>query len=1091
MHALAEQQSSKVCAGALLLAVKRGYENIAKAQNGAKIVKIGAVRRNISMAEIILNALIEGEIDSNEIINGILSGEFESESEVFKETEEKCPYKEFVPYFLIFVKERLSRNLSREQILTCSPKRYSSSNQEASRVKSHSRTNLLSKFDDQDKDSKGRDCFSKSVDSSSKSGKNDGKHRENRKANSSRKQKRADLNSSRANSSSGLSSFWRRPSDGITSVPLTSTPQASKQNQKRRITPTLVTHDKLDFKETEEVQSLFEKSSIVDSAESSLDSSGSISNGSAFDRKMKNLEKSMRNRKRNERKRIPLAAFLAKEGDTNNDKKIENVALQESVEEKMVDISHEASKTDDSVENSKIPSVKGVLGCDMQDFETEENEEVISLKKISNLDQLTAFVEIYVCILLENLISNMSVEVFFLYTVLNCNLDQESAGGVDGILLESVESCVYFAAKVLEGAKVLSSAFDVATLNSIVRNKRIKFLAPGLVNFTINELENISQQDSSALQKFSISPSLGVPFQVECSNRRVFASDRYFYSFSKMRDKFYGLLRKWEESHLNDNWNIEKELGEKFQVFFFDFLDFPTYSQFSQLFVAQLIEMSSQDFTGLYNREEPSSAGFLGYLKSSNPSKFQKLQSRFFAPMSSHGPCPKPYFSDVENFFKLFMEKSCNYHFLVHLKEALVQRILAINSTDYTAYFSENDGPRYSESFTSVRSEYFVCVTEARILAKFLGYIVFSSYDCDNQSKAQNKESLIGKVSFQHFDPLESLKESLRNGKLLITVPWIVQYLGLMDEMSLINKLNHSAFILLAQLYRSEILRLRVTGLNWLFILLQLGWLFEQPLILAHMPFYQLLVPKESISQEGIQLSDWRSGSGTEFISKPLLTRFCPYINEAKNALAKTGSGSLRKIKPLTRIDKLPVVDAKKLLKESMVADFFKYKPKYFKETADFVIDRLCNNLKLNTNEELMPTILKSALASLKDVVSIQEDRHLEIEHLKQQNSAFLKQTLSVTKSELKMKLVGLCDEQFERNAEDVLAKLLPVDVDKRVVKVAAKIVSYEVKQKADEWYSLKVEELYEKELSTAFNKFLMGELKRVNRNFNQNLTFP
>ena len=1031
------------------------------------------------MAEILLNRLIEGSIDSKIFTDGIESGNVQDQPVLAKELGDKSFLKEFVPCFLTFVKEKLSRNLSKNQILSCSPKRYSTSNKEVAKNQNNSRTSLLSKFDEQG--GKARGLTPKSADSfmAKTKQKNWRSFSEsNKKSNPSRNPKRVDLNSNTTVSQT------RSTSAKLDIAPLTSTPQVNKQIQKRRITPTLVTPDKGSFHERRETQSLFENSPIIETSDSSLDSSGSVSGNFAFDRKIKNLEKSMRNRRRNEKERMPLSAFL-ESNERISGKKTMVVDASKPRSEDLGNFSKDSEKMFSDAESFESLAVKV---AEKGESSVLENEDIILVKKISNMEQMTAFINIYACILLQNLISNISLELYFLYSVVNCSIEPHAETEADEVIFESVESCVYFAAKVLESARLLSAVFDVATLNLIAQNKRLQFLAPSLIKLVVNKLSDISFQNSSSAPQLSFSSSLGVPFQVEGNNRKAFSTDRYFYSFSKMRDKFYGLLRRWEENHLKNEWNMEKDLGEKFQVFFFEFTEHPTYSQFSQLFVSQLIEMSSQDFSGLLSRNEPSSASLLDYLKSSNPSKFQRLQERFFTPMTSQGPCPKPYFSDIETFFKLFIDKSCNYHFLVHLRDTLVCRILAINSSDFLLQFGRGDGTDDNEALMQARNDYSVHLTEARILSKFLGYIVFAPYESDNQSTNQNTDLLKGDIILQPFKPDAIIATAVEEGKLLITVPWMAQYLSLMDEKSLMLKVNQSAFCLLVQLYRAPNLRIQEAGLNGMFILFQLGWLFEQPHISSHAPFYQLL--GDGSTNWNKQLSDWRSSNVTDFISRSLLLRFCPFINEVKNVLSKTGTGSLRKIKPLTHVDKMPVVDSEKILKENMIQDFFKYKPKYFKETADFVVDRFCNNLKLDVNTRLMPEVLKDATETLKKSVIIEEGKFLEIENLKQQNSAFLKQTLSISKSELEAKLQTECDGYCKESGHDVLVKMLPGDVDARVVDVAVKIVSYEVKQKMNEWTSHKLNELYEKELNTAFNRLLMGEVKRCNKSLNNSSSF-
>ena len=1038
----------------------------------------------MKMAERLLSALIEGSIDPVIVINGIQSGTFVDPSGNFIDLDNRGFLQEFVPCFLTFVKDKLSQNLASDHILSFSPKRHYVSSEERRNNMINFQANQQLRYGNKGKKLRPDESRVRSAENLMLKVKQHGVRslsEKNPQSNVSCKPRSINLNSSQSGDSSNMSQLNLSFADHSTDCsPQTSTPQVMRQNPKRRITPTLVTPEKGMFHQKGETRRLFETSLVLETSDSSQDSSGSLSAMFPFDRKSRHLDKVKRGRKRNE---IPLSAFLGNE-ERLREKKTEVESPNKVVEISDENVCKESSENGTDRKNGNDSSDKENLNVPLNEADVIETEDLIFMKKISDMVQMKSFIKIYACALMENLVSNILAELYFLHGVFNYNSKHHSTADTDEVIFDSIESCVYFTAKVLEETKHLSAVFDMATLSLISQNKRLQLLAPGLVEFVNNKLNDLSLQNRLSVSQLNFSSSLGVPFQVEGNNRKLFSSDRYFYSFSKMRDKFYGLLRKWEENHLKHDWSIENELGGKFQTFFFEFREFPVYSQFSQLFIAQLIEMSAQDFSGLLNKDEPQSSGLLEYLKSTNPSKFQRLQERFFSPMISQGPCPKSAFSDVEAFFKLFIDRSCNFYFQVHLRNNLISRILAINSIDFASQVGNDEGADDSEALYQIRSEYSLHVTEAKILAKFLGYVVFSPYETDDQSKHQCQDILRNDIITQPFNPNGILNESVNKGKLLVTIPWMVQYLSYMNETSLKLRVNRDAFTQLIHIYRLQGLRFKEANLNGMFILLQLGWLFEQPLISSHVPFYQLL--ENSPKCWNKELCDWTSSNGTAFISKSLLIRFCPYISEIKNVLSKAGSGSFRKIKPLTHIDKVPIVDSEKILRENMMQDFFKYKPKYFKETADFVIDRFCANLKLSINTTLVPGVLKDAMETLKESVFIDEGICLEIESLKQHNSALLKRTLSVSKPDLEGKIQCLCDEYCKERSQDVLAKLFPVDVDERVLHTAAKIVTYDVKQKMQEWISHKVNDQYEDDLNGAFHKLLMGEVKRCSKSLDR-----
>ena len=1042
------------------------------------------------MAEDLLNALIEGSIDHNAIINGIEHNEISSNVNIQLQLhqDEFSIVREFVLHFLNFVKGKLSRNLSEQQLASCSPKRSASFSAASRKNGIRTRTSLTSRFNDEDvkQESKSFDRGSKSLDNSlSFRSKENGRKSLNRKGNQLKKPRRVGLNGiNTSNEPMPEKKFISRgfdESNKLMCTPLTSTPQINRQNQKRRITPTLVTQDKEPLQKNNETRSLFESSPVIDISESSLDSSESSCNSSLFEKKIKSFEKSMRNRKRNTNK-ISLSAFLSSE-----EKKTTTVLAASKPNEvasgiKLLSVNEsleESSEINQSVNQSSSMCLK-------ESF-IDEYSDVVSIEHISDKKQLDVFVEVYKFILLENLISNICMELYFLFSVVNCNIRDHQPKEKDEVIFESVESCIYFAAKVLDGVTTLTRILDMGTLIQISQNKRLQSFAPDLVQFSKKELNELGSSSGSSIKFFNTSTSLGVPFLIEGHNRKTFISDRHFYSFSKMRDKFYGLVRVWEENHANHAWHLEKELGEQFQSFFFEFREFPAYAQFSQLFVAQLIELGSQDFSVIGNREDSVSTSLLTYMKETNPEKLQQLQKRFVIPMILQGPCPKPYFSDAEMFFRLFIERSCNYHFSMHLKDALLFHLLEINKSDFQAQSGNLENSEDTDSMQQVRSDYSMHIAKARTLAKFLGFVVFSPYETDSRSKSQTDEFGEAKADIQPFDPHVILCQANQARRLIVTIPWLVLYLSMMDELSLKRKTNLSTFQYLASLYRSPCYKFKEKGtfLNHVFILLHLGWLFEQPKISAEIPFYQMLVQKVDDYKESAK--DCNSLDGSDIISKSVLIRFCPYLSELKSVLMSTGVGAVRKIKPLTHREKISSsVDAKQQLKETMIHDFFKFKPKYFKETTDFVAERFCSNMKAKAVIELIPDAVKKAVDFIERNIVTGDNEITEFGDLKQRNDPFFKQALLSSKSELVNAFICHFHECCGSNAFVVLSKLLTDDIHVKVVEAAAKIVSHDVLQELKKWIDRKLTETFEKELFAAYTRLLMGRVKRHNKSVNE-----
>eukprot|EP00112_Aurelia_sp_Birch-Aquarium-sp1_P006033 Seg1674.3 transcript_id=Seg1674.3/GoldUCD/mRNA.D3Y31 product=Codanin-1 protein_id=Seg1674.3/GoldUCD/D3Y31 len=1049
------------------------------------------------MAEELLNAIIDGSLNYEVIIQAIKAGklpELDVNISSNKTHDEIDVITDFVPHFINFVKSKLSSCLTPHQLASCSPKRPPpfKRGKHRSETKPAKRGSLFVKNGNSDATSKSHNVskdHSKSVDSylSGRSKQVAGKHAKQQNT-QSRKPRRIALNPN--NESEFLKSPFDEASveNKINGGEQMKSAQQGKKQEKRRITPTLLTPTTEPLQENEKAKHLFETSSVFETPESSVDSDGSPSYATPFDKKMKKLERTMRGKRRTDSAKMPLSAFLSSDDKFEDGTEAQTSIIGTPVKPLTPNVNKSCTQrlTSSPISVGEIKKAKPALSKILLSCDAPQREHELHFTEDSLQDKhrLNAFAEIYKCILLENLASNITVELYFLFSVLNCKLEKESQDLCDEVIFESKESCIYFSAKVLSGAKSLLAILDKRALRMISENKRLLVLAPELIVIIQEKLsEELNTSSASSMKSFNFSTSLGVPFQME-NNRKAFLSDRYFYSFSKMRDKFYRLVRIWEENHLDNDWNIEMELGEQFQSFFHDYEEFPTYHQFSQLFVAQLIEMSSQDFSGMFSRDEGTSTSLLSYLKNTNPAKFQLLQERFVMPLISEGPCPKPSFTDVEKFFKVFIDRSSNYGFITHLKNTLIVRLLEINMGNVSWNIHLDESADENDNFSAARNDISIRLSEARILAKLLGYIVFLPYVADSLSRKAPDDCSGKALVIQPFEPNNILTEAVKNHHLIVTVPWLVIYLSMMDRISLKSQINREVFQNLAAIYRSQNLRLQQRDLSYdkLFILIQLGWLFEQPVIVEGLPFYKMLASNDL--PKVLPLENGKRLDMQPIITKAMMIRFCPYLTEFRMVLTNVGVSSVRKITPLTHKEKIPIADTNDQLKEKMIEDFFKYKPKYFKESTDFVTERFCSNLKHEANTDKVPKFIKNAITSLEGNVEFNDGEKLELDSMKQKNNAiFMKQT-SIAKAELTTEMKSTCDEYCNKNASDVVSKLLPADVDKRVTETAANIVSYDVKKKLNEWVKQKLLDFFENELKAAYNRLLMSILKKNNKSF-------
>lgn len=109
-----------------------------------------------------------------------------------------------------------------------------------------------------------------------------------------------------------------------------------------------------------------------------------------------------------------------------------------------------------------------------------------------------------------------------------------------------------------------------------------------------------------------------------------------------------------------------------------------------------------------------------------------------------------------------------------------------------------------------------------RVLAKFLGFLEFLPY------RTPSPDSLLpARAMCQSFDLLPCIHEAAERGHLSITLPWVVQYLSMMDTQAPL--LQHYSTLLqkLVAVYRSIPLENPQVNCGLFLIITTVGWLFE------------------------------------------------------------------------------------------------------------------------------------------------------------------------------------------------------------------------------------------------------------------------
>ncbi|PIK33976.1 putative codanin-1 isoform X3 [Apostichopus japonicus] len=437
----------------------------------------------------------------------------------------------------------------------------------------------------------------------------------------------------------------------------------------------------------------------------------------------------------------------------------------------------------------------------------------------------------------------------------------------------------------------------------------------------------------------------GVPFHVETDNRENFPSDRSFHCFKKQRDKFYELLREWQVQHTIPGWSMHASMATRIRELVAMATDITNIFHFAKLFTSQLIKMCLEDpdqVTG------PHENFLLNHLKMENPDKLKRLEERFTTPSSVVGPCPPPQFPGCQEFFRKFILEADSYTFNQHLMDCISARIQELNKFSYLP----DQGITSSASFPDkeLKDQFLACLQTVQILAKFLGLIKFLPYKQNEKVSEKLKEEIMAgrpKEPYQ-LDILSCLWAGYHHKRLVLVVPWLVEYLSMIDSDAVTLDYYKSTFRLLSSIYR-------VVGTsnvgkfppcNQFLLLLLIGWLFE---VLSQTP--DLLNTLEST-----QLSE--SSEFTEppldhipIIEQPYLYTACPYLSDARGLLSEASvSSPMRKITPVAADVTVP--SSHNYTTEFNVSqvqidlerNFFHTQSPSLKKSVDFVGNRVASN---------------------------------------------------------------------------------------------------------------------------------------------------
>uniref|UniRef100_A0AAY5EZM1 Codanin-1 C-terminal domain-containing protein n=1 Tax=Electrophorus electricus TaxID=8005 RepID=A0AAY5EZM1_ELEEL len=673
--------------------------------------------------------------------------------------------------------------------------------------------------------------------------------------------------------------------------------------------------------------------------------------------------------------------------------------------------------------------------------------------KVTHAQELNLLAEVYCACISENLVPCVFLELFFVLQLLTTRSTSPTEDWLtvfswlcpftdllEKAYLRDVHSCVYFAVRVLENQFALLSHLDRCTLRLLVENERVGTFSPALRD------RLVQAQDTSTAKV--------LPFQPSTDNRANFSSDKAFHIFKKQRDIFYELLREWEDCHKEPGWEFEAALGHRVRAMVSQLTVAGNHCHFARLFQKQLVQMCKGPRAPGSPGDAPD-ADLLGVVGADGLGRLQRLQERLSQPQAPSGPCPPPSFPGPQEFFKDFLQTASCCQLNQHLKDGLCQQLLQLNEvsilgTEATSAVGaeEAGGDMDQQRFSSV-------LLVARLLAKFLGFISFMPYQTSEAPSKEIQEAAIAlrSKSAPVLDVCAVLRSCVRRRRTVLTVPWLVEFLSMLDHTGPSLPCYRTALCLLLQLYRQ--LRLGKGGeqfyMNHLLLMAVLGWLFQ----VKHTALMWL--EEQQLSTSGLNHSLPSPNS-------QLLYTCCPYLGEFRKLLAAFVSGSaskagglIRKITPTSA--ELPGPSTTRS-QQKLHQAFFHNQPPSLRRTVEFVAERVGSNCVKHIKATLVSELVRGGENALRDGLASEGAC-----------AAKLNDSLCAQLCDAGMQALERATRFCGENAPRAVSVLLPEETSHAVLTTAESITTRLATEKACNWLSSNITTLIKREWKSSFER--------------------
>ncbi|XP_002007142.2 protein disks lost [Drosophila mojavensis] len=732
-----------------------------------------------------------------------------------------------------------------------------------------------------------------------------------------------------------------------------------------------------------------------------------------------------------------------------------------------------------------------------QEREREREKEIrplepVSLEDVSQAKRLQVLASIYSLLMDLNLVPNVLSEISFVLQLLNIrNIESDASprksdSDAPLALLTGYKECIYFAVQLLEQQQELLLQVDRKSLGVLLQHERLSLLSKEMQE----QLELSCQQKQQLKSKRELfpdtqNPQQNVYYQHEKDSRDNFPSQQEFGAFKTQRDLFYKALKQWEQLHLNRLFCFGRDLRQCVREIFRQSEHAVNMAHFAKLFVSQLLMSSGE------THESPEELGL-----KLDQQRLNRLAQRLITSNSS----VEDQFPRTQAFFRDFISECGSLAFLVQLQLALYVQLLRHNDSSFELLplqaEDEDDGEVVQSPFI-VRPQ---ALAELLMLAKFLGYVCAFPYNRSPTAYACPQQLQLRRQFQPPFEMRTHLERAMRQDKLLITLPWLVQYLAMLDVVTLQLPAAVATLELLYALYEGV-----VANQNPQFFIIRicLGWLLESQPALSSGYYSQRSAKSLSGASAALvadclhSLSISYKGQAAALLEQllpvacPFLHEFCVSITPSQRQVQRSGrfryittrleqlSGSKKlqsaHSKPEETVDPLQTVEAmsSEQKQRKLVDAFLHSQNASMRRLLEFVTERSFKCVVKDAQQTILLPSKAAADALVNGIRSTQEQEvQRELQRIYQQARIQASQQWSEQ-----------VPAMLEKRIEQSLMALLPLNTHEVVRRTYSHLIRQQAEPQIQQWL----------ETSVIQSNFYHGDLQevaikvcRANKNNNQ-----